>query len=298
MRVPPAQPCASRCSCSCARQGSGSASANTMFAKTVFRMGVPVSPKNIFPSNIQGLPTWYEVRVSEKGYLARRDGIDLMVAMNPQTYREDLAEIVSGGWLLYDSTMQRQWPREDIQVLPVPIAAMCAEKWTDPRQRQLFKNIIYVGALSALLDIDTAEIERLFSEQYKGKEALLQSNIKALRLGRDYATTHFSCPLAIRVQRANAVGNRVFVDGNSAAALGALFGGATVCAWYPITPSSSLAEAFSRYCYKYRVDPATGKPAPYGSVGVDINCAVIGFTEKAPKANLAEPALNSQFPPR
>jgi 2-oxoglutarate/2-oxoacid ferredoxin oxidoreductase subunit alpha len=226
--------------------GSGSASANELFARSILRMGVPVSPRNIFPSNIQGLPTWYEVRVNETGYQGRRGGVDLMVAMNPQTWDADVKEIEAGGYLFYD-------------VIGMPLTEICNATYSDPRQRQLFKNIIYVGALSALLEIDPAEIEKLFSEQYKGKEALLQSNVKALRLGRDYAQKNLTCPLGIRVQRANNVGNKIFVDGNSAAALGAVYGGATVCAWYPITPSSSLAEAFIAHCRKLRVAAATGK---------------------------------------
>jgi len=241
--------------------GSGSASANELFARAILRMGIPVSPRNIFPSNIQGLPTWYEVRVNERGYQGRRGGVDLMVAMNPQTWDKDVKEIEAGGYLFYDNSkpMPRSKFRDDLNVIGMPLTEICNATYSDARQRQLFKNIIYVGALSALLDIDAGEIERLFSEQYKGKEALLQSNIKALRLGREYAAEKFSCPIGIRVQRASAVGNRIFVDGNSAAALGALYGGATVCAWYPITPSSSLAEAFSRHCQKFRTDPATGK---------------------------------------
>jgi len=234
--------------------GSGSASANTMFAKTVFRMGVPVSPKNIFPSNIQGLPTWYEVRVSEKGYLARRDGIDLMVAMNPQTYREDLAEIVSGGWLLYDSSMPRQWPREDVQVLPIPIAAMCARKWTDPRQRQLFKNMVYVGALSALFEMDMEVLKGVVADQLRGKEKLVSANLEAIALGRDYALENFQCPLPIRLRTAEGARGKIMVTGNSAAGLGAIYAGATVCSWYPITPSTSVAEAFEGYMKRLRID--------------------------------------------
>ncbi len=234
--------------------GSGSASANTMFAKTVFRMGVPVSPKNIFPSNIQGLPTWYEVRVSEKGYLARRDGIDLMVAMNPQTFREDLAEVVPGGWLLYDSTMPRNWPRDDIQILPVPIAAMCAKKWSDPRQRQLFKNMVYIGALSALLDMDMEVLKTVIGDQLRGKEKLVAANLEAVNLGRDYALENFHCPLPISLRKAEGAKGKIMVTGNSAAGLGAIFAGATVCSWYPITPSTSVAEAFEGYMKRLRVD--------------------------------------------
>ena len=241
--------------------GSGSASANELFAKSILRMGVPVSPRNIFPSNIQGLPTWYEVRVTERGWLGRRGGIDLMVAMNPQTWDADMKEIEPGGYLFYDNT--RPLPaskfRDDINVIGMPLTAICNRTYADARQRQLFKNIMYVGALSLLLDIDPAEIEKLFAEQYKGKEKLLDSNVKALNLGRDYAKEHLPHPFGLRIQRANAVGERIFVDGNVAAALGCLYGGATVCAWYPITPSSSLAEAFEKYCMKYRVDVETGE---------------------------------------
>jgi len=258
--------------------GSGSASANELFARSILRMGVPVSPRNIFPSNIQGLPTWYEVRVSEAGYLGRRGGVDLMVAMNPQTWDKDVKEIEPGGYLFYDSSkpVPKSKFREDVNVTGVPLTEICNATYGDPRQRQLFKNIIYVGALSALLEIDPVEIERLFAEQYQGKEALLQSNVRALRLGREYALQHLACPLGIRVKRANAVGNRIFVDGNSAAALGAVYGGASVCAWYPITPSSSLAEAFARHCQKYRVDPATGKHR-YAVIQAEDELASVGI---------------------
>ena len=241
--------------------GSGSASANELFAKAILRMGVPVSPRNIFPSNIQGLPTWYEARVSDKGYQGRRGGVDMMVAMNPQTWGSDVAELEPGGYLFYDST--RPLPassfRDDIHVIGMPLTEICNAVYSDPRQRQLFKNIVYVGALSVLLEIEPEVLEKLFGEQYKGKEKLLASNVQALHLGRDFASEHLQAPLGIRVQRCDQVGNRIFVDGNSAAALGCVYGGATVAAWYPITPSSSVAEAFQRYCARYRVDAATGQ---------------------------------------
>jgi 2-oxoglutarate ferredoxin oxidoreductase subunit alpha len=233
--------------------GSGSASANTMFAKTLFRMGIPVSPKNIFPSNIQGLPTWYEVRVSEAGYLARREGIDLMVAMNPQTFAEDMAEVVPGGWLLYDSTMPRIWSRADITVIGIPIAEMCARKWKDTRQRQLFKNMVYVGALSALLDMDMKVLQGVVADQLKGKEKLVSANMEAIELGRQYAAEKFDVPLPIKVRTAQGNKGKILVTGNDAAGLGAIYAGATVCAWYPITPSTSLAEAFERYARRLRV---------------------------------------------
>ncbi len=240
--------------------GSGSASANELFAKAILRMGVPVSPRNIFPSNIQGLPTWYEARVCEKGYLGRRGGVDLMVAMNPQTWDADIAEIEPGGYLFYDST--RPIPeskfRLDVNIIGIPLTEISNAAYTDPRQRQLFKNIIYVGALSMLLAVDAEVFEKLFAEQYKGKEALLDSNIRALHLGRDYVKNNLKAPLGIRVQKSDKIGDQIFTDGNSAAALGCVYGGATVAAWYPITPSSSVPEAFQKYCDKYRTDPSTG----------------------------------------
>ncbi len=258
--------------------GSGSASANELFAKAVMRMGVPVSPRNIFPSNIQGMPTWYEARVCEKGYHGRRGGVDMMVAMNPQTWDTDIAEIESGGYLFYDST--RPLPpnkfRDDVHTIGVPLTEIANAAYTDPRQRQLFKNIIYVGALSALLDVDAAVFEKLFAEQYKGKERLLASNVQALHLGRDYVITHMAYPLGIRVQRADAVGNQIFTDGNSAAALGLVYGGATVAAWYPITPSTSVPEAFQKYCEKFRVDPETGQHR-YAIVQAEDELASIGM---------------------
>src|SRR5437016_855633 len=241
--------------------GSGSASANQLFAHAVLRMGVPVAPRNIFPSNIQGLPTWYEVRISEAGHLGARGGTDLMVAMNPQTWDRDVAGIEPGGYLLYDCTkpMPKSKFREDITVIGVPLTAICNREYTDARQRQLFKNIMYIGALCALLDMDIEATAQLVREQFKLKEKLIDANLQALHLGRDWTLQNLQCPIGLRLRRGKAVGERIFIEGNSAAALGALYGGATVCAWYPITPSSSLAEAFTRHCARYRIDPETGK---------------------------------------
>jgi 2-oxoglutarate ferredoxin oxidoreductase subunit alpha len=258
--------------------GSGSASANLLFAKAILRMGVPVAPRNIFPSNIQGLPTWFEVRISEAGWRGRRGGVDLMVAMNPQTWDQDLKEIEPGGYLFYDSTkpLPASKFRDDITVIGVPLTEICNREYTDSRQRQLFKNIIYIGALSALLEIDPEEIAELIGEQYKGKEALLKPNVHAMHMGRVYAENNLDYPLGIRVKRANAVGERIFIEGNSAAALGCVYGGATVAAWYPITPSSSLAEAFTRHCRKFRTDAATGK-ARYAIIQAEDELASIGI---------------------
>jgi len=258
--------------------GSGSASANRLFAMSVLRMGVPVSPRNIFPSNIQGLPTWYEVRISEEGYLGARGGIDLMVAMNPQTWDQDVAGIEPGGYLFYDSSkpMPKSKFRDDINVIGMPLTEICNAAYSDPRQRQLFKNIIYLGALSALLDMDPAETEKLFGEQFKGKEKLIAPNVKALHMGRDYALQHLQCPIGLTVKTSGAVGDKIFLEGNAASALGAVYGGATVCAWYPITPSSSLAEAFSRHCARYRVDPET-KQNRYAILQAEDELASIGM---------------------
>ncbi|MGA2088037.1 MAG: 2-oxoacid:acceptor oxidoreductase subunit alpha [Stellaceae bacterium] len=257
--------------------GSGSASANLLFAKSILRMGVPVATRNIFPSNIQGLPTWYEVRVSEAGHLGRRGGVDLMVAMNPQTWAQDVASIDPGGYLFYDSTkpMPPSKFRDDVNVIGMPLTEICNQKYTDPRQRQLFKNIIYVGSLAALLGVELPAVEKLIGEQYQGKEKLLTPNIEALHLGHDYALKHLK-PIGLKVKRADAVGDRIFIEGNNAAALGAVYGGATVAAWYPITPSTSMAEAFERHCRRYRVDPATGKHR-YAVVQAEDELASIGI---------------------
>jgi 2-oxoglutarate ferredoxin oxidoreductase subunit alpha len=258
--------------------GSGSASANTLFAKSIIRMGIPATPRNIFPSNIQGLPTWYEVRVSEKGYLGARGGVDLMVAMNPQTWDADVKSIEPGGYLFYDSSkpMPESRFRSDVNVIGVPLTEMCNNTYSDPRQRQLFKNIIYVGALSALLGIEPEVVEKLFYEQFRGKEKLIDSNAKAFHMGRDWALQNLECPLGIRLEKRDAVGDRILLEGNNAAALGAVYGGATVCAWYPITPSSSLAEAFTRHCRRYRTDKATGK-GKYAIVQAEDELASIGM---------------------
>lgn len=258
--------------------GSGSASANALFARAIMRMGVSASPRNIFPSNIQGLPTWYEVRVCERGWQGRRGGVDFMVAMNPQTWDEDIAEIEPGGYLLYDSSKDLLLTkfRDDIQVIGIPLTQICNEAYTDARQRQLFKNIIYVGALGALINIDPQVIAALVGEQFKGKEALMQSNIKALAMGRDYALSHFDCPIGLQIEHSDSVGDKIFLEGNSAAALGAVYGGATVAAWYPITPSSSLAEAFERHCKKFRHEKDGGR-ARYAILQAEDELASIGM---------------------
>ena len=232
--------------------GSGSASANLLCAKTLFRMGIPVSAKNIFPSNIQGLPTWYEIRVSEAGHTARRDGVDVMVAMNPQSYKRDAAEVVSGGLLIYDSTFERDFGREDIHVVGVPIARICAEHWTDTRQRQLFKNLLYVGALIELIGLDNEVAEAGIAAQFRTKPKLVEPNVKALHLGRDYVRDHIDVSAAVRARKANGTDGKIMMTGNEAAGLGAVYAGATVATWYPITPSTSLVEGFENHAEKLR----------------------------------------------
>lgn len=241
--------------------GTGSASANALFAKSIFRMGVPVSAKNIFPSNIQGLPTWYEVRVSEKGYLGRKNGIDLMLSVNPQSLKKDIASVRPGGYFVYDSTkkLYEEFLREDINFIGIPLMDICNREFSDPRQKQLFKNIVYVGALAKLLDISFDELEKLLSEQFKGKEKLVIPNVKALNLGGDYIAENFGYPLDFRVERRDLVKDWILIDGNAAAGLGAVYGGASVVSWYPITPSTSLVSSFEKYANKLRKDPETGK---------------------------------------
>jgi 2-oxoglutarate ferredoxin oxidoreductase subunit alpha len=241
--------------------GTGSASANFLFTKAIFRMGIPVTPKNIFPSNIQGLPTWYEVRVSDKGYLGRREGVDFMVGVNPQSLAADVKAVRPGGYFLYDSSkkLHEQYIREDINYIGVPLMEMCNNAYSDPRQRQLFKNIIYVGALAALLSIEFNVLEDLLAEQFVGKEKLIPANVKALKLGEDYIQQNFSYPLPIHLERRNLIGDKIMIDGNTACGLGAVYAGATVAAWYPITPSTSVVEAFSNYAAELRIDETTGK---------------------------------------
>jgi 2-oxoglutarate ferredoxin oxidoreductase subunit alpha len=239
--------------------GSGSASANQMFAKGIFRSGVPVSPKNIFPSNIQGLPTWFEIRASEKGYLGRKAGIDFMVAMNPQSYAQDVAEINPGGYLLYDSSWKREFNRDDINVIEVPLTSLCVNEFQNPKTRLLFKNLVYVGALSYLMSMNKDIFIELIEEQFKGKEKLISPNVQALEMGFNYAKTNLAGSCDIKVIQKNLTDGMILTNGNNAGGLGCVYGGATVCAWYPITPSTSLAESYKKYCDQFRVDEETGK---------------------------------------
>lgn len=258
--------------------GTGSASANYLFAKAIFRMGIPVTAKNIFPSNIQGLPTWYEVRVSDKAYYGRREGIDVMVCVNPQSMMQDVKSVKTGGYFIYDNTkkLHPSFVREDINYIGIPLMEMCNREYTDPRQRQLFKNIIYVGALTELLHIEFNVYEDLFADQFKGKEKLIAPNIQALQLGINYIKENFNHTFPFTTERREYTKNKIMVDGNTACGLGAIYGGATVAAWYPITPSTSVVEAFEKYAKKYRVDPETGNNK-YAIVQAEDELAALGM---------------------
>ncbi|MES0882032.1 2-oxoacid:acceptor oxidoreductase subunit alpha [Roseibium sp. SCP14] len=263
--------------------GTGSASANHLFAKAIFRMGIPVSPRNIFPSNIQGLPTWYEVRVSARGYLGRRGGVDLMVCVNPQSMEKDIQSIEPGGYFVYDNTkpLAPHLKRDDIHYFGVPFTEMCRKEFSPPRLQQLLKNVVYVGTLSALLDMDFAVLKGLVHDQFKGKEKLVSSNIHALEMGYQYAMDHFECPLPIRLKKNGNIAEHILaaphilMNGNTATALGAIYGGATVAAWYPITPSTSVVDAFSKYAKRMRIDPGSGKKN-YAIVQAEDELAAMG----------------------
>jgi len=256
--------------------GTGSASANGLLMKAIFRMGIPVVGKNYFPSNIQGLPTWYEIRVTGDGHMARTEQVDLVIAMNVQTYEEDMAAVCPGGWLIYDSTWPRSrlLDRDDIHVFGVPLSRMCNEHFDTARARILMKNIAYVGVVAALLEIDLEVIKTLLGETFASKKHLIESNLEAIMLGYDYATEHFQCPLPVRVEKMDKTAGHIIVDGNTAAGLGCVYAGATVGAWYPITPSTSLMDAYKAFCRQYREDEDGNKS--YCIVQAEDELAAIG----------------------
>jgi 2-oxoglutarate ferredoxin oxidoreductase subunit alpha len=240
--------------------GTGSASANSLLMQAIFRMGIPVTGKNIFPSNIQGLPTFYEIRVSKDGYIARPAEVDLVVALNPSTYAKDVATVRPGGYLVYDSSwpLEPELVREGITILGIPFGRMCVENFQGDRDRTLLRNIVYAGALAALLEIDMDIVGQMLVEKFSKKKRLLDANNTAIRLGYDYAKANYECPLPFYLEKMNATSESIIIDGNTAAGLGAVYAGATVGAWYPITPSTSLMEAFKGFCEKFRTDPETG----------------------------------------
>ena len=240
--------------------GSGSASANGILSKAIFRMGVPVASRNIFPSNIQGLPTWYVIRVNGEGYLGRSENLDFMIAMNPQTTAEDIGNMSPGGYLLYDSTRPiNDVGRDDITLLPVPLTEISVDVFPETKTRLIMKNITYVGATAAFLDIDLEVVRGLLGEIYARKPKLVDLNYQAVQLAYDYVKEHFETPLPFRVQGLDRTEGQILLNGNSALAMGCLYAGATFSAWYPLTPSTSVAESFTSLCEKYRRDPETGK---------------------------------------
>ena len=240
--------------------GTGSASANSLLMKAIFRMGIPVVGKNYFPSNIQGLPTWYEIRVTKDAYLSRSGHIDVMVAMNAQTYSEDLVSVQSGGVFIYDSTWRREelHTRTDVTVLPIPLSELANNAFTGARTRILMRNVTYVGALAALLEIDLDTLKQLLEETFSNKQALIDSNLTAIQIGYDYAREQFNCPLSMRLSPLDKTAGHIMIDGNTAAALGCVYAGATVGSWYPITPSTSLFDAFTDFCKRFRTDTESG----------------------------------------
>ncbi len=258
--------------------GSGSASANGLIMKSLFRMGIPVAGKNYFPSNIQGLPTWYEIRASSDGYIARAGRVDIMVAMNAETYAEDIQDVSPGGYLIYDSSWPRSdiLKRDDITIIGIPLSKMCNEKFQGARNRILMKNICYAGALAALLDFDMTVIETLLQETFSSKAHLVHSNLEAIKLGYNFTKENYDCPLPIRAVALNKTSGHIMIDGNTTAALGCLYAGATVGAWYPITPSTSLMDAFRSFCERHRVDETTGKKR-YCIVQAEDELAAIGI---------------------
>jgi 2-oxoglutarate ferredoxin oxidoreductase subunit alpha len=258
--------------------GTGSASANNLLMKSIFRMGIPVTGKNYFPSNIQGLPTWYEIRVSGDGYLARAGRTDIMVAMNAQTYGQDLKQLDAGGYLIYDSSWPRekQFTREDITVLGVPLAKMCNEAFSNPRARILMKNMVYVGVLSALLDIDEKVIHALIEEMFAKKEKLIPANKQAIAMGKEYVLEHFDCPLDTKLKALDKTKNHIMIDGNTASGLGCVYAGATVAAWYPITPSTTVMDSFKSFCKQFRENPESGE-RDYCIIQAEDELAAIGM---------------------
>ncbi len=258
--------------------GSGSASANEMFAKSIFRMGIPVTPKNIFPSNIQGLPTWYEVRISEKGYLGRKEGIDIIVGVNPQSLENDIRSVLPGGYFLYDSSkkLHDKYIRKDIHYIGIPMIKLAMDNYPNPRLQQLFKNIIYVGAVSTLLDVEIDVVKKVIADQFYKKQKLIPPNHQALGLGINYIKENYTYPLHVRVERRDKIGSSILIDGNTACGLGAVYAGATVMGWYPITPSTSIAKSYETYCKKMRIDPDTGQKN-YAFVQAEDELAAIGI---------------------
>jgi 2-oxoglutarate ferredoxin oxidoreductase subunit alpha len=257
--------------------GSGSQTANTVLMRALFQMGIPVSGKNMFPSNIAGLPTWFTIRASKHGYVGRRKEVDFLVAMNPETAREDVMKLESGAAVVYDAPLKLNELRSDLHFYPVPFDKLVAPVCPEPRLRKLVRNMIYDGVVAQLLSIEMEQIRTALVKQFgKRKAKAADMNWGACQAGSDYAAANFAKSDPYRVERMNATAGKIIIDGNSACALGAMFAGVTVVTWYPITPSSSLVESLIGYMKRFRRDPETGK-ATYAIVQAEDELASIGM---------------------
>ncbi len=256
--------------------GSGSQTANTVLLRSLFEMGIPVSGKNLFPSNIAGLPTWFTIRVSKDGYVARRENVDILVAMNRESAPEDATMLTPGSMVVYDEPLNLRSIRQDLFFYPVPFDSLVARVCADAKLRRLVKNMIYVGVLARLLGIEMGEVERSLRKQFKRKPRAVDLNLKAAQSGYEHATENLTKNDPFRVQRMDATRGKIIIDGNTAAAIGSMFAGVSVVSWYPITPSSSLCESLTEYLHRYRVDPQTGK-ATFAIVQAEDELAALGI---------------------
>lgn len=257
--------------------GSGSQTSNSLLIRSLFKMGIPVTGKNLFPSNIQGLPTWYNIRLSQDGYLARREGVEVMICMNGATVSEDMASVVSGGIILYDDSLPVAVRRHDVQYFPLPVKALVKEADLPFNLRDYVANMVYVGVAAFLLEIEMDEIRAALEWNFKGKPKPIALNWQMVQRSYEWATAHLENTQPFRVRRMSGFNEgKVLIDGNTAAALGALFNGVNLVSWYPITPSSSLAEAINEYAPRLRTDPNTGK-ATYAVIQAEDELAAIGM---------------------
>ena len=256
--------------------GSGSQSSNNILMRSIFLMGVPISGKNLFPSNIAGLPTWFTIRASKDGYVARKKEIDILIAMNPETAREDVENLDSGRVVIYEEKLGLSKIREDLFYYPVPFADLAGQVIQDARLRKLIANVIYVGSTAELLGVEMQGVERAISRWFKTKKKAIDLNIKAAHLGAQYVRDNISKQDPYWIERMDKTRSKIIIEGNSACALGSLFGGVTVMTWYPITPASSLGEALIEYMEKYRKDPETGK-ATFAIVQAEDELAALGM---------------------
>jgi 2-oxoglutarate ferredoxin oxidoreductase subunit alpha len=255
--------------------GSGSQSSNNVLMRSIFQMGVPVSGKNMFPSNIAGLPTWFTVRANKDGWIARKKEVDLMVCMNPQTAREDVEALEPGALCIYDAPLNCKAIRSDLDFYEVPFAKLAGELTTDSRLRKLLTNMIYVGIIAELIGIDRQEIVAAIGKQFKGKKKAIDPNVEAIDKGIEFARAALPKQNRWRIARMNATAGKIIIDGNAAAAIGAMFGGVTVVTWYPITPSSSLCESLIDYMKRHRIGP-DGK-ATFAIVQAEDELAAVGM---------------------